>query len=260
MEFNINYCSFLLEKIMDIEVSAVVEYSKVKYDTPAKEWVDITAYEEDLKTSEKEGLYDALDYLAEFQKDCHGVHIITVPFICDLHEKALKHDANRRGYLRRTQEDIVTTNCPFTLRKYTYPDPLHMEASLTELCDQVNVLIRGWCLRNYSDEKMIELGWISEKQFHVKHREIMHICGWFYYKFISLHPFLDGNGRVARLLLVHLINMLVPQRLALFDASVKDSRMQYIRSIVKPRIDNSKPLELTDMIVRSFNEMCKPMK
>ena len=60
----------------------------------------------------------------------------------------------------------------------------------------------------------------------------------FVYRFLCIHPFVDGNGRVSRLLFNFIINQFGYINCIIFDEDKED----YYRSLQNSNKDNVKPL------------------
>ena len=102
------------------------------------------------------------------------------------------------------------------------------------LCDKINILV---------------LGWQTDKDLHV----LIRMCGWFFHEFVTLHPFLDGNGHIARFVVLHLLAMLFSVPIPLFSCT----RLKFLQCIVGPCINNCKPVALTQMIADCVTEFLK---
>ena len=227
----------LLAEVLNFEIDAPRHFKNIPNvctEEYTELWVDATTLEEDLSIEESMGLYNGLQWLKEFQDGCDGIHIVTVSFLRNLHKAALKHDVKRRGYLRQQADDVVGSLCPFTDAWYRYPEPINVISKLESLCDKINILV---------------LGWQTDKDLHV----LIRMCGWFFHEFVTLHPFLDGNGRIARFVVLHLLAMLFSVPIPLFSCT----RLKFLQCIVGPCINNCKPVALTQMIADCVTEFLK---
>jgi hypothetical protein len=203
-------------------------------------WVESTAREEDV-LSEREiiGLKRALDVVFHYSE--HKPCVLTVDFLNELHSQVLFFDIERKGYLRSSASDCVFTYCDSST--HFYPAPEEVYSRLTHICDIVNSMVFEWhrIYRNGSELTAVGL------ESYIK------LCTWAFHSLLSLHCYLDGNGRVARLVLTHLIAAVNPFPLALSSSS----RSTFLHAVTSPRSDgewslNVKPVDLCHMVLESW--------
>ena len=103
--------------------------------------------------------------------------LLTVGIIQDFHKKVLKSD-QRAGKLRDCH---VCTN--FNFETHIYPPPYLIETQLASICDVAN--------RKMMTCKLP--------------KDFIEIVVWTAYNILSLHPFHNGNGRTARVIIAFLL-------------------------------------------------------
>jgi Fic family protein len=142
---------------------------------------------------------------------------LSLRLICEIHEQLLKgvRGANRTpGEFRRSQNWIGPENC--TLATATFvPPPVH------EMQEALNNL-----------EKFLH----DTREFPV----LIH-CGLAHAQFETIHPFLDGNGRVGRLLITFLLCQRGTLRFPLLYLShyLKFHRAEYYDRLMAIRNDGN---------------------
>ncbi|MBF0362136.1 MAG: Fic family protein [Oligoflexia bacterium] len=116
----------------------------------------------------------------------HGIKLlkklpISTRFMTEVHEvlmKGVRGGHVTPGELRKSQNWIGTPGCTLNGAKYVPPPPHEMHECLSAL----------------------------EKYIHSEPKEPVLIqCAYIHYQFESIHPFLDGNGRLGRLLIIFLL-------------------------------------------------------
>lgn len=109
--------------------------------------------------------------------------------------------------------------------------------------------------RNYLSFRVIEkniislLNWYNQK-ITENHQIDMFVLGTiFFSEFLYIHPFIDGNGRLARLLLSLILSSSTVVPLHLLENGLLDALEKRMSDRVKP------PIDLYKLILRSSNEM-----
>jgi S-adenosylmethionine/arginine decarboxylase-like enzyme len=229
---------FILSEILKCELHSVC--NRELWTGKSKSWVDTTAREEDvLSEREKIGLKRGLDVVFLYSE--HKPCVLTVDFLNELHSHVLFFDFERKGYLRTSASDCVFTYFDSSIHFYPAPEQVHFR--LTHICDIVNSMVFEWhrIYRNGSELTVVGL------ESYIK------LCTWTFHSLLSLHCYLDGNGRVARLALAHLISAVNPFPLALSSSS----RSTFLHAVTSPRSDgewslNVKPVDLCHMVLESW--------
>ncbi|MBU0706563.1 Fic family protein [Patescibacteria group bacterium] len=161
---------------------------------------------------------EALDYLYELVE--HGIaHTISEHLIRELHALVIQDiDKEIAGRYRDTDVFITGTE--------------HVPPSALEVPNQMRLLI-DWARANHRKLDVVEFAAI------------------FHHKFVHIHPFKDGNGRVGRLLMnIFLIQYGFPLTII-----QKNDRQKYYRVLASADRDNYKPLVqfISQAILRSLN-------
>lgn len=205
------------------------------------EWLEITMHQEDTcAATEKMGLVRALGMVHEYS--FNGTCVLTVDFLNELHRHVLFFDLKRRGYIRKQAEmDEVATFCAGSTI-HTYPQPESVHLRLTQICDIVNSVVFEWHRRFEKNAMTVEA-----LELYIK------LCAWTFHRIVSLHPYLDANGRMARLAVTHLLASINPFPVPLSSSS----RSLYLHAIVTPRCGSDwnmteEPIQLANMILESW--------
>ncbi len=123
------------------------------------------------------GYKDAIDEImrrADFEP-------LSVPFILHIHRQLLQHVGGRGGYLKSDDNLVVSYETGKRTVVFTPPPWQETEFLLTELVDR------------YNDA-------VADRLAHP-----VVLMGGFILDFLAIHPFADGNGRVARILTSYLL-------------------------------------------------------
>ncbi len=161
---------------------------------------------------------EALDYLYELIEP-NSSHTISEHLIKSLHALVIQ-DINRSiaGQYRNVDVFITGTD-------HVPPSALEVHHKMRELVE--------WGRKNYKKMNVIEFGAI------------------FHHKFVHIHPFQDGNGRVGRLLM----NIFLMQYGFPLTIIQKNDRQKYYRVLAAADNENYKPLIIfvAQAILRSLN-------
>jgi len=60
------------------------------------------------------------------------------------------------------------------------------------------------------------------------HFTLIKLAAWLLYEFLEVHPFADGNGRMARVLVSNILAYFYPVPVPILSEEVADSRAAYI--------------------------------
>lgn len=161
---------------------------------------------------------EALDYLYELVK--HGAkHTFSEHLIRSLHALVIQDiDKSIAGQYRNIDVFITGT-------EHTPPSALEVPHKMRELVQ--------WAEKNYKKQSIIEFSAI------------------FHHKFVHIHPFQDGNGRVGRLLM----NIFLMQYGFPLTIIQKNDRQKYYHCLAAADNGNYKPLVLlvAQAVLRSLN-------
>jgi len=129
---------------------------------------------------------------------------LSLRLVCELHERLMKGVRGEHatpGEFRRSQNWIGTPGCTLSNAAFVPPPP-------TELMD----CLGGW-----------------EKFLHQKELPPLVQIGLAHYQFEAIHPFLDGNGRVGRLLITLFLveRSIMPTPLLYLSAFFEATRRDY---------------------------------
>jgi hypothetical protein len=205
-----------------------------------RDWLGITMEQEGTCSAfERIGLERALGTI--WENSLYGDCVLTVDLMNEFHRSVLFFDLKRRGYIRRAKEDSVWTYCE-DLSIHTYPQPESVHSRLTCVCDIVNYIVFEW-------HRRFKRGALTAEalELYVK------LCAWTFHRLVSLHPYLDGNGRTARLAVAHLLATINPFPVP-FAAPTPSL---YLQALVGPRSNTEwdmteEPTQLSNMILESW--------
>ncbi|XP_071806567.1 uncharacterized protein [Asterias amurensis] len=132
-----------------------------------------------------------------------------------------------------------------TLRRYTkvdgetysYPDPnsKDIQSLVKKVLDNFNDLYRD-AQKESDNEKRLE--------------KLFKISSFFLFEMLDVHPFVDGNGRLCRLLCSYVLSTCTPFPSTIYNLYSKSSRKDYVRALVEARESEDRhPCTLTTMII-----------
>ncbi|MFA6553898.1 MAG: Fic family protein [Candidatus Paceibacterota bacterium] len=168
---------------------------------------------------------EAVEFIKKFAKDHSGLGDVTLPAILDIHRIILqKNDDVNAGRLR---------NVPVRISGSTsiMPNP----ASVPKLMEEF-------------------ITWLSSSKDHSASTAIEA-----HYRFVSIHPFTDGNGRTARLLL----NLILLQNNYPPVIIHPEDRRVYVTSLEKAQTGGSKDDYenfMLEAVLKSAEEYLKSIK
>lgn len=155
---------------------------------------------------------------------------LTIGFIKELHSLVTQHQDHAEG------RDQWGNKLQISLLKGQFKE---RENNPTRE-DGVVVL---YCPPEHVDSEMDNLIRVYDKLVDDKVHPIV-ISAWFHHAFTTIHPFQDGNGRVARLL-ASLI--LIKNRFFPFTVLREEAKVKYIEAL--ELADNEKPQKLVDYFI-----------
>ncbi|MCO4293856.1 Fic family protein [Solitalea sp. MAHUQ-68] len=162
---------------------------------------------DEINIAESEGVANAYESFIMEQE----VNVsITPELILNLHQAAFGHLYKWAGKYRKT-ELVVGQLIP--------PKPGYLNYKMYEFCEQVEYF------RNHiqKDDKV---------------KSITHCLAYAHAKFIEIHPFLNGNGRTARMLTDLISITLGLGKIECYKREEGDERKQYIDSLVAIQKNN----------------------
>ena len=176
------------------------------------------------------GYYDTLALIL----DHHIEMPLTEANILHLHNSLLKHatkDDQHRGQYKKLANKIVA-NYPGGVQKVIFHTtaPYLVPKEMQELID--------WTNKN-----------LDSPQLHP-----LMVIAVFVYEFLSIHPFQDGNGRLARLLTTLLLlrnNYGFIQYIS-FENQVESTKKDYYRALMEGQKDRARQEEVIDQWVLYF--------
>lgn len=146
----------------------------------------------------------ALDYGVERLKELP----LSLRLIRELHERLMRGTRGEHatpGLFRETQNWIGTPGCTLTTAKYIPPPP----------------------------DRLMECLYSLEEYLHDRELPTLIHVALCHYQFEAIHPFLDGNGRIGRLLiiLVLLERQMIASPLLYFSAFFEATRTDYYQQL-----------------------------
>ena len=170
-----------------------------KYIPDVNLFISMYVRQEALISSQIEGTQCTLDDILDPENESHNLDVSEVinyisachyaldrlknfplcnRFFCEIHHKLMNHVRGQEkspGEFRKTQNWIGGLNCSLKEARYIPPNVEDMNAALFALEKFIN--------ENQDDDALIRIALI-------------------HYQFETIHPFLDGNGRVGRLIIL----------------------------------------------------------
>lgn len=159
-----------------IRASTAIEGIDVDLDRAERITRDPDARVRNRSEQEFAGYRDAIDELMRTGAD----EPLTIPFVLHLHRTLYRHSGGRGGYLKR-EDNLIARRGPDGRREVLFEPPPWQETEflLAELLDRYETA--------RSDERAHPIVLLAV----------------FVLDFLAIHPVLDGNGRLARLLTTH---------------------------------------------------------
>lgn len=163
--------------------------------------------------------------------------ILTIDFICELNAKVLGIDT---ATFRKFSAGPAQIN-------HTYIEPKFIEPHLT---NQFKQAIDGLKPQNLPTDSMQRVS------------RIVRVAAPLFVNFLEIHPFSNGNGRVARLILTAVLSLVSPIYISVFDVymytSLEVGRQKYLEALVNDRnAGRQESSTICDMILTSlFSKSC----
>lgn len=191
-------------------------------------------------TEEKETINteEALRHMHELhtQSKMDRTGMLTVQQICDIHKILLSGlrtlQGNDEGNLR---QDVVYTYRPNGAIHY-YPEPQQIEAMIYGAIDEHNI-------------HMEYMPPVTSMDTRIPY--IIKSAAWLLARFVTIHPFRNGNGRLCRLLANYVLSLVTPFPVHVYQTANVE-RLVYLNAIIQCQDDDSDPLDLAALLVDSI--------
>ena len=180
--------------------------------------------------------YKAMAKFYELHETMKRSGLLTVDEINDIHKVLLDGLRQNRGQnCGKLRETPVCTHCKEG-GPHFYPAPEKVEGLLYALVDHHNICMDA-CPHDTSSEEYTAY--------------IFKCAARLLFEFVDTHPYVDGNGRMCRLLANHIVGLITPFPVTLYHKHEERSeRMDYIDAIVRCRKHPEEgPRELAAMLV-----------
>ena len=177
-------------------------------------------------------IYLAMSHLFTLHKEMEKKGLITVQQVSYTHRILMKDLHRGRGEIRKT--DVCTL---WNGKNHDYPPHEVVEALYYALIDHYNICI----------ESVGQLDVESEKYT----AGVFKCAARLMFDFVDTHPYVDGNGRMCRLLANYVLHITTPFPVAIYHSDEsRSARDNYINAIVRCR-DNPEegPRALAAMLV-----------
>lgn len=181
---------------------------------------NISILEDARSAIEIRNLFECWNYFSNLRKTIH-CSILTRGLIEHGHDIMMSKLIVNAGVFSNCERQ---SRCPITENKIIYPTPEF-------ICERFDTLI------DYTNQLSLHLE--NEIKKHGLTDSVVRRCvkffAWFFISFIRLHPFSDGNGRIAHIILGYLQLLLLRTPIALFS-KLKDStvnRLDYLNAIAE---------------------------
>ena len=171
-------------------------------------------------TRETVNTYRALLAVKKLKEEMGGSGLLTVQQVCRLHEVVLEGLHPTAGKIRTCT--VFTHSNDSTC--HIYPSPDVLETRFFNIVDHHNIHME------------ILASTMKDRDLHERLKYVFKCASWLMFKFVSLHPFADGNGRTCRLLASYVLQCILPFPVSAFhDNQARNVRSDYIDAIVHCR-------------------------
>ena len=165
--------------------------------------------------------YRALLAVKRLKEEMGGSGLLTVQQVCRLHEVVLEGLHPTAGKIRTC---TVFTHSISDGTCHIYPSPDVLETRFFNIIDHHNIHME------------ILASTMKDRDLHERLKYVFKCASWLMFKFVSLHPFADGNGRTCRLLASYVLQCILPFPVSAFhDNQARNVRSDYIDAIVHCR-------------------------
>lgn len=186
------------------------------------------------------------EFFSQIHRDT-GKSFLTRGLIEQGHEILMKNLIKNPG---KMSENKRQTQCPILNKNIYYPDPDFITEQFDTFIDYTNQIY------SYLENKILKCGF-NEKVIKLA----IKFHAWFFISFIRLHPFSDGNGRLARILYAYLQLSISPVPIGIYNRFSKTSKTDYMKVISEVQLQHethmcnqhwcfiSKPHALSNLIL-----------
>ncbi len=136
---------------------------------------------------------------------------VSKEFICELHNRMFCDSSHYSAFAGKLKDrDVEVRGSVYLVKTLSYTKT---SEALQKLCDRTNLAFR----RNRSHQES----------------PLITIIGEFLLDFLAIHPFLDGNGRIARLLSTYLLDRVGYHFSSIYpmDTIINESRAEYFEAL-----------------------------
>ena len=168
------------------------------------------------------------------QSEMDHTGMLTVQQICDIHNillnglRTLQDEGNLRQTDAYTKRPNGDTHC--------YPEPEQIEAMIYAAIDEHNI-------------HMEYMPSVTSMETRIPY--IIKSAAWLLARFVTIHPFGDGNGRLCRLLANYVLSLVTPFPVHVYQTANVE-RLVYLNAIIQCQDDDSNPLDLAALLVDSI--------
>ena len=160
-------------------------------------------------------IYLAMSHLFELDREMEKKGLITVQQVSDTHRILMKDLHRGHGEIRKRNACTRWNG-----KDHDYPPHEDVEAKLYALIDHYNICIES--LHRYT---------VEPEQYTAY---VFKCAAGLMFDFIDTHPYMDGNGRMCRLLANYVLGLITPFPVAIYHSDESQSaRDDYVNAIVR---------------------------